>query len=224
MSLTYARLTYAVGDIHGALHKLQDLIARCEAHAGGRPRRFVFIGDYIDRGAQSYDVVRLLMQLKADMPDDVVTLMGNHEATLLEIIDGTMPAEHWLGQGGMQTLQSYGVADARELPPQHVDWLRALPLSHDDGRRFFVHAGVDPRRPLDAQREHDLLWIREPFLSDERDYGRLIVHGHTPIRSGGPDLRSNRLDLDTAAGYGGPLTAAVFSDDATMPLQFLAAE
>ena len=124
----------------------------------------------------------------------------------------------------MQTLQSYGVADARELPPQHVDWLRALPLSHDDGRRFFVHAGVDPRRPLDAQREHDLLWIREPFLSDERDYGRLIVHGHTPIRSGGPDLRSNRLDLDTAAGYGGPLTAAVFSDDATMPLQFLAAE
>jgi serine/threonine protein phosphatase 1 len=224
MSLTYARLTYAVGDIHGALHKLQDLIARCEAHSGGRPRRFVFIGDYIDRGAQSYDVVRLLMQLKADMPDDVVTLMGNHEATLLEIIDGTMPAEHWLGQGGMQTLQSYGVADARELPPQHVDWLRALPLSHDDGRRFFVHAGVDPRRPLDAQREHDLLWIREPFLSDERDYGRLIVHGHTPIRSGGPDLRSNRLDLDTAAGYGGPLTAAVFSDDATMPLQFLAAE
>jgi serine/threonine protein phosphatase 1 len=224
MKASLMSLTYAVGDIHGALHKLQALIARCEQHAAGRPRRFVFIGDYIDRGAQSCEVVALLMALQAREPDAVVTLMGNHEETLLAIIDGQTPAAHWLRQGGRQTLESYGVRDVRDLPRPHIDWLRALPLKHDDGRRFFVHAGIDPDRPLQDQDAHDLLWIREPFLSDARDYGRLIVHGHTPIRSGSPELRKNRLDLDTGAGYGGPVTAAVFSEEATMPLEFLAAD
>ena len=216
-------LTYAVGDIHGALHKLQSLIARCEQHADGRALRFVFVGDYIDRGPQSCGVIQTLIALEQKMPDAVVALKGNHEAMLLAIIDGDFPAADWLPQCGAQTLLSYGVSDARDLPRQHVDWLRALPLSHDDGRRFFVHAGVDPELPLDAQHEHDLLWIREPFLSDERDYGRLIVHGHTPVPDGIPELRRNRLDLDTGAGYGGPVTAAVFGDDATAPLTFLAA-
>jgi len=217
-------LTYAIGDIHGALHKLRSLVARCEQHAGGRPRTFVFIGDYIDRGPESCGVISYLIGLMAKMPNRVVTLMGNHEAMLLSIIDGTAPAEDWLWQGGTETLQSYGVEDARELPREHVDWLRTLRMSYDDGRRFFVHAGVDPELPLEQQDDHDLLWIREPFLSDGRDYGRLIVHGHTPVAGGFPDWRGNRLDLDTGAGYGGPLTAAVFSDDATSPLGFLAAE
>ena len=146
-------VTYAVGDVHGALHKLQSLIARCEAHADGRPRKYVFLGDYIDRGPQSADVVRLLVALQAEMPSDVVALMGNHEAMLLAVIDGAMPAEDWLWQGGAATLQSYDVADVGELPRDHVDWLRARPLIYDDGRRFFVHAGVDPQLPLDAQRE-----------------------------------------------------------------------
>jgi serine/threonine protein phosphatase 1 len=215
-------LTYAIGDIHGALHKLETLVARCLAHADGRAPSFVFVGDYIDRGPRSSGVIRYLMELAEKRPGNVVTLMGNHEAMLLAIIDGKFAAEDWLWQGGMQTLQSYDVADARDLPREHVDWMRALRLSHDDGRRFFVHAGVDPARPLDAQVERDLLWIREPFLSHGRDYGRLIVHGHTPVADGIPDLRSNRLDLDTGAGYGGPLTAAVFADDATAPLTFIA--
>ena len=215
--------TYAVGDIHGAMHKLQNLIAQCREHAAGRPMRFVFLGDYIDRGPHSSGVISALMALERQMPADVVVLMGNHEELLLSIVDGRFPAGDWLPQGGSQTLQSYGVTDAAHLPRDHLDWLRTLRLSHDDGRRFFVHAGVDPARPLDAQDAHDLLWIREPFLSDPRDYGRLIVHGHTPVKDGTPDLRRNRLDLDTRAGYGGPVTAAVFSDDATLPLTFLAA-
>ena len=216
-------LTYAVGDIHGALHKLESLVARCRDHAGGRPTRFVFLGDYIDRGPQSAGVIRCLMTLETQMPGDVIALMGNHEEMLLSIIDGAVAVEDWLPQGGSQTLESYGVEDVRDLPREHVDWLRALRLSYDDSRRFFVHAGVNPARPLDAQDEDDLLWIREPFLSDPRDYGRLIVHGHTPVENGIPDLRGNRLDLDTRAGYGGPVTAAVFSDEATLPLTFFAA-
>lgn len=216
-------LTFAIGDIHGAVHKLQQLLTRCEDHAGGRPRRYVFLGDYIDRGPDSAGVLRVVRDLATRLPD-VVALMGNHEAMLLAVIDGAVDPKNWLGQGGLMTLRSFGVADVGALPRGDVDWLRTLPVTKDDGRRFFVHAGVDPRLPLDAQDESDLLWIREPFLADERDYGRLIVHGHTPLASGTPDWRGNRLNLDTGAVFGGPLTAAVFGDDATPPVAFLQAE
>lgn len=216
-------VTYAIGDVHGALHKLQALFARCEQHAGGRAHKYVFLGDYVDRGSQSAEVVRFLIALQAKMAGDFVALMGNHEAMLLAVADGAMPAEDWLWQGGAATLRSYGVDAAADLPRDHLDWLRARPLTHDDGRRFFVHAGVDPQLPLDAQNDADLLWIREPFLTDSRDYGRLIVHGHTPLPDGVPDLHENRLNLDTGAVFGGPLTAAVFTDDATPPVRFLQA-
>lgn len=96
-------------------------------------------------------------------------------------------------------------------------------MTYDDGARLFVHAGVNPEKPLDAQGDRDLLWIRQPFLSDGRDYGRLIVHGHTPRLDGQPELRSNRVNLDTGAVYGGPLTAAVFTEGAVRPAAFLQA-
>jgi serine/threonine protein phosphatase 1 len=217
-------LTYAIGDIHGALHKLRNLTERCQEHAAGRPRTYVFLGDYIDRGPESAGVIRFLIDLQGTMPERVITLMGNHEATVLAIIDGITPAANWLAQGGAATLRSYGVSRARELPREHVDWMRSLPSSHDDGRRFFVHAGIDPQKPLDAQNEFDLLWIREPFLSDGRDHGRLIVHGHTPLNGDSPELRGNRVNLDTGAVFGGPLTAAVFSDEDTPPIAFLQAK
>lgn len=216
-------LTYAVGDIHGSLPKLQRLMARCEEHAGGRPATFVFLGDYIDRGPDSAGVVRYIMELQARLADRVIALKGNHEAMLIAVVDGVTPEAFWLTQGGAQTLASYGVIRARDLPRQHLDWMHALRLHYDDGRRFFVHAGVDPQRPLTAQDENDLIWIREPFLSDNRDYGRLIVHGHTPLEGDAPDLRDNRLDLDTGAVFGGRLTAAVFSNVEVMPVAFLQA-
>jgi serine/threonine protein phosphatase 1 len=217
-------LVYAIGDIHGSLRKLRALLARCERHAGHRPMTFVFLGDYIDRGPDSQGVIDAIMELKSRLKDEVIALMGNHEAVALEVIDGKADADLWLGEGGAATLRSYGVSRAAELPLEHVAWLRRLPLRYDDGQRFFVHAGIDPDKPLNAQRGHDLVWIREPFLSDTRDYGRLIVHGHTPQTTGLPDLRRNRLNLDTAAVFGGPLTAAVFDVAQRDPIGFLQAD
>jgi Calcineurin-like phosphoesterase len=216
-------LTYAVGDIHGSLDKLQTLVSRCREHADGRAMTLVFLGDYIDRGPQSADVVRFLVELQSLLGEHVIPLMGNHEAMALAAIDGTLPALDWLVQGGAATLRSYGVGRAGELPRQDVDWLRSLHLTYDDGRRLFVHAGIDPRIPLDRQNDFNLLWIREPFLSEGRRYDRLIVHGHTPLVAGTPDLRSNRLNLDTGAVFGGPLTAAVFNDAQTEPISYLQA-
>lgn len=216
-------LTYAVGDIHGSLGKLTQLIAACRQHADGREMILVFLGDYIDRGADSAGVVRFIRGLQADLPGRVITLMGNHEAMALGVLDGTTPVSVWLFNGGAATLQSYGVKDVHDLPGAHLDWMRALRLTYDDGRRFFVHAGVDPDKALQAQDAATLLWIREPFLQEERDYGRLIVHGHTPVTTDEPELRANRLNLDTAAVFGGPLTAAVFGDAQTEPVAFLQA-
>jgi serine/threonine protein phosphatase 1 len=215
--------TYAIGDVHGLLGRLRSLVARCERDAAGQPMRFVFIGDYIDRGPDSRGVVEFLIDLQSRRGDDVVCLMGNHESLALAAIDDSLNVGHWLLNGGETTLDSYGIARAQDLPADHVAWLRVLPLRHDDGRRLFVHAGIHPARPLDDQDDHDLVWIREPFLSDTRDYGRLIVHGHTPIRAGLPDVRPNRLNIDTGAVFGNALTAAIFTDDRTEPIGFLQA-
>ncbi len=217
-------LIFAIGDIHGSLRKLQDLIERCERYADGRPMTFIFLGDYIDRGPDSAGVVSYVIDLQARLPEQVIALKGNHEAMALDIVDGVIPADRWLAQGGFETLRSYGVRSAAELPGAHVHWLRSLPVSYDDGRRFFVHAGIDPNKRFNAQQDHDLFWIREPFLSDRRDHGRLIVHGHTPINGRKPDLRANRLNIDTGAVFGGPLTAAVFGDAEIKPITFVQAD
>jgi serine/threonine protein phosphatase 1 len=212
-------LTYAIGDVHGCVDKLVRLLARCRDHAGDRPRRLVFVGDYIDRGPDSRGVVETLLTLQRDDPR-VICLRGNHEALMLEALE-TGDEALWLLNGGGETLDSYDVEQALDLPAELVEWADALPLSFDDGRRLFVHAGLNPRVPLDRQTEQDVLWIREPFLSSRRDFGRLVVHGHTPLRTGVPDLRANRLNIDTAAVFGGPLTAAVFEEDRTEPVAFL---
>jgi serine/threonine protein phosphatase 1 len=213
--------TYAIGDSHGCLAQLQSLIEQCERHAGEERSRFVFLGDYIDRGPDSRGVLDLLLDLQKWSPDEVICLLGNHEAMLLAAIDDEKNEPRWLRNGGDQTLRSFRAARAVDIPDKYQTWLRSLLKFFDDGRRFFVHAGIHPDRPLDQQDQHDLLWIREPFLSDTRDYGRLIIHGHTPIRSGLPDQRPNRLNLDTGAVFGRPLTAAVFTDENTAPERFL---
>jgi serine/threonine protein phosphatase 1 len=218
-----APLTYAIGDIHGSLQKLRELMTLCRRHADGRPATFIFLGDYIDRGPDSRGVVEALIELQSRQPDRVITLKGNHEAVAVEVVDGDTDPQTWLREGGTATLRSYRVDDARDLPAEHVAWLRMLPLSYDDGERFFVHAGIDPDKPLDAQSDRDLIWIREPFLSDARDHGRLIVHGHTPQRDGMPDFRGNRLNLDTGAVFGRALTAAAFGSGRRHPLGYLQA-
>jgi serine/threonine protein phosphatase 1 len=213
--------TYAIGDVHGCIGKLERLIGRCRRHAGDQASRFVFVGDYIDRGPDPRAVIEFLMAMQREIGSRFIALRGNHEALLLDAVrtgDDTL----WLFNGAAPTLASYGITESADMPAEHVDWIAALPLFFDDGRRYFVHAGVNPAIPLARQTEHDRLWIREPFLSDQRDYGRLIVHGHTPLATGYPDQRANRLNLDTAAVFGGPLTAAVFMEERTEPVMFLA--
>lgn len=213
-------ITYAIGDVHGCVGKLEPLLERCIKHCAGRPMRIVFVGDYIDRGPDSRGVIDRIRKLQSEMPGEVIGLRGNHEALLIDAVK-TGDEGLWHRNGGVQTLVSYGVAQASALPRDHLDWIASLRVFLDDGRRFFVHAGVNPAAALDHQSERDLVWIREPFLSSQRDYGRLIVHGHTPLSEGRPDLRRNRLNIDTAAVYGGPLTAAVFSAEKTWPIAFL---
>lgn len=223
-------LICAIGDVHGHVGKLEKLLQRCEAFAPGRAKRFVFIGDYIDRGPDSRAVVDLLIGMQKALGNRVVCLRGNHEAVivaasrdLLDTLPGRVTMEQWLGEngGGKSTLASYGVAHARDVPPEHIAWMAGLPLWHDDGQRFFAHAGVHPGRALDDQHEDDLMWIREPFLSHTGDFGRLIVHGHTPTPTRLPDVRANRLNIDTGAGYEGRVTAAIFEGSEARPIAFM---
>lgn len=217
-----ALLTYAIGDIHGCYDKLTDLVQHCMLHGGENFVRLIFLGDYVDRGARSRDVVDFLIELQANAPDQVTCLRGNHEDMLLKAVDGTIEEQDlWLMNGAGTTLQSYGAGAAADLPQPHLDWLGALPVFSRDVARLFVHAGIMPGIPLERQATEALLWIREPFLSDPRDHGLFVVHGHTPLRGKLPDLRCNRLNLDTGAVFGGPLTAAVFDDVRTGPLAFI---
>jgi serine/threonine protein phosphatase 1 len=213
-------LTYAIGDIHGCYLKLRRLLGHCAIHCGSRTPHFVFIGDYVDRGQNSAGVVRFLMKEQARVPDRMTCLRGNHEVMLIDAAGGGDELL-WILNGGLATLESYGVETAADIPPEHVVWFKSLPLAMSDAKRFFVHAGVEPGTPLNEQPEEAMLWIRQPFLSDQRDHGKYVVHGHTPAEDGRPEIRPNRLNIDTGACYGGPLTAAVFDDDSIGPLAFI---
>ena len=217
---------YAVGDIHGCtdlLRALHDAILEDAAGAAPARRVAVYLGDYVDRGPDPRGVVDLLIE--EPLPGfDLVHLIGNHEDFLLRFLRDRTVAPVWMMNGGGATCRSYGVdPDAppgygdgverlqRELrermPETHLRFFAALRPSHLEGDYLFVHAGVRPGVPLDAQDEADLLWIREPFLSSAENFGRVIVHGHTPGHA--PVVRANRIGVDTGACYGGPLTALV---------------
>lgn len=212
---------YAVGDPHGCTEKLDAihaLIAEDAARAAEPERAIVYLGDYVDRGRDSRGVIARVL----DPPiAAAVHLCGNHEAMMLDALD--RPGDEaalalWLRNGGVATLLSYGLTGedepatwAARLPPGHLAFLRGLARRHRVGGYLFVHAGVRPGVPLDAQDEQDLIWIREPFLSSDADHGAVVVHGHTPERA--PVIRRNRIGLDTGAVYGGRLTAAVFWAD-----------
>lgn len=216
-------LTYAVGDIHGCDSKLARLLAHCTDHAGQHAFRIVFLGDYVDRGPGSRNVVEFLIRTQAAAPEEIVCLQGNHEDMLMTAAKGGDDWP-WLRNGGDATLASYGVKRAADIPAEHLAWFASLPLAIADEKRFFVHAGVRPGVPLQEQLQDDLLWIREPFLSDRRDHGLYVVHGHTPVRAGRPELRRNRLNLDTGAYFGGPLTAGVFDEASVGPIAFITDE
>jgi serine/threonine protein phosphatase 1 len=214
-------LTFAIGDIHGCLDQLTRLVDQCRRFAKERPATFVFLGDLIDRGSDSRGVVQTVMDMQTAGPDQVIALVGNHEDLLLANLISDHGMDHWLANGGSETLRSYGIESFEEFTADHLAWIRQLPTHYDDGQRFFVHAGIRPGVPLDQQTRGDMLWIREPFLSSTVDHGRFVVHGHTPRLDGEPEVHANRLNIDTAAVFGGPLTAAVFNDDRKEATDFI---
>lgn len=202
---------YAVGDIHGRYDLLQALAARIRADmVESRPRSSaeIYVGDYIDRGPQSREVVEWLLETPP-LTERRICLRGNHEVMLLDALTDPVALHHWLRNGAGATLASYGLAasEVRALPPKHLDFFENLELTASIGSYLFVHAGLRPGLALAAQDEEDLVWIREPFLSSEVDHGLIVVHGHTPVDA--PDARPNRINIDTGAVFSGNLTCLV---------------
>ncbi|HSU06330.1 MAG TPA: metallophosphoesterase family protein [Acetobacteraceae bacterium] len=214
---------YAVGDVHGCLDRLIAIHSDIAADLAERPVAeplLIHMGDYVDRGTDSAGVVALLAGADHPLSGRVVNLMGNHEDLLLSAVErhSAESAQLWLINGGANSLHSWGIPRttppaewADRVPPEHLSFVRGLALSHAAGGYVFVHAGVRPGSPLGQQSRHDLLWIREPFLSSATDFGAVIVHGHTPRLR--PELRRNRIGIDTGAVMGGALTCAVLEAD-----------
>ncbi|WP_298241523.1 metallophosphoesterase family protein [uncultured Bradyrhizobium sp.] len=211
---------YAISDIHGCAHLLQPMLRVIDADvACSRPRYAVevFMGDYIDRGPDTRSTLDVLVE--RSRRGNAVFLKGNHEAFLVRVFEDPSLFEDWIAVGGTQTLMSYGLAPPdlkrdepasilrdliRAMPTEHLEFLDNLRLSFSCGDFFFVHAGVRPGVPLADQTERDLLWIREEFLRSEEQFGKYIVHGHTPVRNA--EFLTNRVNIDTGAYATGNLT------------------
>jgi len=219
------RRAYAVGDIHGRLDLLDELLGKIErdVRASKRGRAtVVFLGDLIDRGPQSAGVIERLRTYRNESLRTVF-LLGNHEEVLLRILDGEASLlSDWRRFGGSETLMSYGVDPAgldsldaqaalaavrQGIPPAHVEFLRSFADTCRFGDYLFVHAGIRPGVELERQKQSDLRWIRAPFLADETDHGFIVVHGHTISKA--VEERSNRIGIDTGAYRTGVLTALV---------------
>ena len=219
---------YVVGDVHGRLDLLEDLLARIREDAAQHPadsaRSLIFLGDYVDRGPESRGVVEAVMS--DPLPGfTTVRLMGNHEEAMLSFLDGESDGLDWLSFGGLETLLSYGVplrtlpnsgeavkalqmALIEAVPERHVTFFRGCPLHHTVGDYVFVHAGVRPGISLEKQTRTDLLWIRDDFLRVRAPLpGRVVVHGHTICDL--PQNRGHRINIDTGAFVSGRLTCLV---------------
>jgi len=217
---------YAIGDLHGRADLMAEMLQRIAADSSTATQVnetvLVFLGDYIDRGPDSAGVIDQALRLMNEARYTTHLLKGNHEVMLLDFLDDADRFFHWAANGGVETLESYGVdVDAMRnetperlrqtalaaIPDAHLTLFRGLKTSVAIGDYLCVHAGVRPGIALDAQAEHDLIWIREPFLDHEGDFGRYVVHGHTPVSE--PDIRTNRMDIDTLAWRSGTLTTVV---------------
>lgn len=217
---------YAIGDIHGRVDLLSRLMWGIEvdmrSFAGDR-MRLVFLGDYVDRGPKSKETLDKLLEIK-ERYEHVDFILGNHEEAMLNFLQDPKSGEVWLDFGGLETLDSYGVAppsprsspvalesarDALEgaVPHAHIDFLEDLAVCVTHGDYFFVHAGVRPGIALESQDRSDMLWIREEFLSSDWSPGKIIVHGHTPGEK--PALARWRIGVDTGAYATGRLTCVV---------------
>ncbi|HEY0283512.1 MAG TPA: metallophosphoesterase family protein, partial [Rhizomicrobium sp.] len=190
----------------------------------------VFLGDYIDRGPASKEVLDLL--LKCERTREAIFLKGNHETFVHRFLSEPAVLDEWRLCGGLETLVSYGLKPsinpdaseqmqlaeelARVIPKRHLEFLESFDLSFSCGDFLFVHAGIRPGVPIRKQSEEDLLWIREEFLSCEERFEKFVVHGHTPVPT--IDIRSNRINIDTGAFATGRLTCIVIEGTSIVPL------
>jgi calcineurin-like phosphoesterase family protein len=227
-----AQPLFVVGDIHGRYDLLQQLLERIDAEIESRQFRdskLIFVGDYIDRGENSFKTLKLLADMGEKLPENVTCLMGNHEKMMLDFLD--KPEERgarWLRNGGLQTLASFGIGGisegasherlievsnelSRKLPKNIDDWLRSLPLILRNGNICITHAGADPSIAISAQGSRTLLWGHHDFASAIRDDGIWVVHGHTIVEKA--SANQGRISVDTGAVFTGRLTAAVISPD-----------
>lgn len=195
---------FAVGDIHGCFEKLETLMGILDINPGKDV--LVFVGDYIDRGPRSKDVVSYLIEL-GDRHDHVVFLKGNHEFLLERYLKGT-ESHMFLANGGDATLDSYmkagGGLEDQIIPADHRTFFDGLRHYYQTDDYIFVHAGLKPGTTLKRQKESDLLWIRDEFIYSDFDFGKQVVFGHTPFRE--PLILNNKIGIDTGAVYGNKLT------------------
>lgn len=194
---------FAIGDIHGCLDKLQSLISQIDADF--ESDTFVFMGDYIDRGPSSFDVIEYLIDFQAHCRN-AVFLKGNHEDMLEKYLSG--PDKYtYLANGGWETLNSYmreDLSDEPSIPREHLRFFESLSLFYETDAYIFVHAGLRENISLGMQDPDDLLWIRNEFILSDYDFGKQVVFGHTPFLE--PFVTSNKIGIDTGAVYGNALT------------------
>lgn len=235
---TDGRLIYAIGDVHGRMDALDVLLRTIvqdarETAPGTRPV-LVFLGDYVDRGPASKEVVNLIIALSKEAAFEVRALKGNHEEALLQFLEEPEFGSTWADYGGLTTLASYGVtppvgrtdaeawvvasqALAEAMPSEHLDFYNQLELMVEIGGYAFVHAGVRPGVPLAHQSAHDLMWIRQEFLSAPGRFEKIIVHGHTPMEE--PQMTKARIGVDTGVYATGVLTAVRLDEKGATFLQ-----
>ncbi|RJR45760.1 MAG: serine/threonine protein phosphatase [Deltaproteobacteria bacterium] len=203
---------YAIGDIHGCLDQLEQLLD--EVQPDLENGLLLFVGDYIDRGPESRGVVDYIIRLREKYPRErIICLKGNHEAMFLDFLEGR-ERELFLLNGGMSTLRDYWGDnwDLKELvlPPEHEQFYDELLPYYETPDYIFVHGGLKPAVPLSEQLEEDLLWIRGEFIASQEDFGRLVIFGHTPFKR--PLVMPNKIGIDTGAVYGNFLTCLKLPD------------
>jgi serine/threonine protein phosphatase 1 len=227
---------YAIGDIHGRLDLLKELVATIEndiAHRSVARPIYIFLGDYIDRGPSSRETIDRLIELR--QANECVFLRGNHESIAIKCLSDRGLFDQWMRMGGLETLISYGIprnmlvpgrpvvelqsAFHHAMPRSHFRFFGDLQTSFACGDFFFAHAGVKPNVDLAQQKETDLLWIRDEFLTSSRDFGKIVVHGHTPNSE--IEVASNRINIDTGAFATGVLTCLVLEKETASVMQTL---
>jgi len=201
--------TYAIGDIHGKFHMLVELIAKI---APEKDDTLIFLGDYIDRGDMSFEVIEFLIGL--NKKHNCVFLMGNHEVMFLDFLSG-IHENMFKMNGGYKTVNNYEIHGydihhhtpylERTLPRTHIDFLHNLKYYHETEEYIFVHAGLLPYISLEKQPKDELVWIRFRFIESSYDWGKKVIFGHTP--SSEVLFEANKICIDTGAAYSGPLTA-----------------